>query len=127
MRRKQGTLLPIEQAILAAGIKLQASGTPEFHGFRIAKALREHAGGDGGARRLTAHGTLYKALDRLAQAGLVTSRWEDALAAAEAGRPRRRLYTVTAPGERALARARAPAPARQPGRSPVSRPGVAPP
>ena len=37
MRRKQGTLLPIEQAILAAGIKLQASGTPEFHGFRIAK------------------------------------------------------------------------------------------
>jgi PadR family transcriptional regulator PadR len=127
MRRKPGALLPIEVAILAAGVELQASGTPEFHGFRIAKALREHAGEDRHARRLTAHGTLYKALDRLAQAGLITSRWEDAQAAAEEGRPRRHLFAVTPLGERALARARAPASAPQPGRARASQPGLTPP
>jgi DNA-binding PadR family transcriptional regulator len=124
MRRKPGALRPIEVAILAAGVELQASGTPEFHGFRIAKALREHAGVEGGARQLTAHGTLYKALDRLAQAGLLTSRWEDALAAAEEGRPRRHLYAVTALGERALARARAPASAPEAGRARAPQPGL---
>lgn len=103
MRRKRGTLLPIEEAILAAGIELRRSGAPEFHGFLVAKALRQHDE----ARRLTAHGTLYKALDRLQRTGLVTSRWEDPVLAADAGRPRRRLYTVTALGERALARAEA--------------------
>jgi PadR family transcriptional regulator PadR len=118
MRRKRGTLLPIEEAILAAGIELRLAGTPEFHGFLVAKALREHDE----ARRLTAHGTLYKALDRLEKAGLLTSQWEDALLAADAGRPRRRLYTVTALGERALAQARAAtgsaAPATRPGLEP---------
>jgi PadR family transcriptional regulator, regulatory protein PadR len=74
MRRRRGTLLPIEEAVLAAGIELRRSGTPEFHGFLVAKELRERDE----ARRLTAHGTLYKALDRLEKAGLVTSRWEDA-------------------------------------------------
>jgi PadR family transcriptional regulator PadR len=118
MRRKRGTLLPIEEAILAAGIELRRSGTPEFHGFLVAKALRERDE----ARRLTAHGTLYKALDRLEKAGLLTSRWEDALLAADAGRPRRRLYTVTALGERALAQAQAAAGSAAP---PV-RPGLEP-
>jgi PadR family transcriptional regulator, regulatory protein PadR len=118
MRRKRGTLLPIEEAILAAGIELRRSGTPEFHGFLVAKALREHDE----ARRLTAHGTLYKALDRLEKAGLLTSRWEDALLAADAGRPRRRLYTVTALGERALAQAQAAAGSA----APAVRPGLEP-
>jgi PadR family transcriptional regulator PadR len=113
MRRKHGTLLPIEEAILAAGIELRRSGTPEFHGFLVAKALREHDE----ARRLTAHGTLYKALDRLEKAGLLTSQWEDAQLAADAGRLRRRRYTVTALGERALAQAQAATgPATPPGR-----------
>jgi DNA-binding PadR family transcriptional regulator len=127
VRRKPGALLPIEVAILATGVELRASGTPEFHGFRIAKALREHTGAEGRSRPLTAHGTLYKALDRLAQAGLVTSRWEDAQAAAEEGRPRRHLYAVTPLGERALARARMPASAPQAGQMPASQPGLAPP
>ena len=49
-----------------------------------------------GSRALTAHGTLYKALGRLEERGLLTSAWEDA-AAAE-GRPRRRLYELTGRG-----------------------------
>lgn len=118
MRRKRGTLLPIEEAILAAGIEQRRSGTPEFHGFLVAKALRERDE----ARRLTAHGTLYKALDRLEKAGLLTSQWEDALLAADAGRPRRRLYAVTALGERALAQAQAAAGSA----APAVRPGLEP-
>jgi DNA-binding PadR family transcriptional regulator len=50
-----------------------------------------------GSRALTAHGTLYKALGRLEERGLLTSVWEDA--AAE-GRPRRRLYELTGEGAR---------------------------
>jgi DNA-binding PadR family transcriptional regulator len=91
-RRKAGTLLPLESDILEAALSLLRSGTREFHGFGIAHALREQRG----ARSLTAHGTLYKALARLEDFGLLTSRWEDA-AGAE-GRPRRRLYELTKQG-----------------------------
>ena len=45
---------------------------------------------------MTAHGTLYKALSRLEDLDLLTSRWEDA--AAVEGRPRRRLYELTSRG-----------------------------
>ena len=98
MRRKPGTLLPIEVNILAAGVELRSSGEAEFHGYRVARAIREHEQ----ARLLTAHGTLYKALDRLRKQGLLTSHWEDPAIAADEGRPRRRLYTVTAAGITAL-------------------------
>lgn len=101
MRRKRGALLPIEEAILAAGLDSRLAGEAEFHGFAIAKAIE--AAGD--RRRLTAHGTLYKALERLERAGLLESRWEDPALAAEDGRPRRRLYRVTGTGESALAKA----------------------
>jgi DNA-binding PadR family transcriptional regulator len=111
-RRKAGTLLPLEQEILAAGIAARAGGDPEFHGFAVAKAIAA----DAGSRRLTAHGTLYKALDRLHRAGLVESRWEDPDVAVDEGRPRRRLYRVTGEGELALARARLDAEADLPGR-----------
>ena len=57
--------------------------------------------------RLTAYGTLYKALDRLERAGYLESRWEDPDYAAEAARPRRRFYRITALGETAAAEARA--------------------
>ncbi|MFP5353500.1 MAG: PadR family transcriptional regulator, partial [Actinomycetota bacterium] len=70
--------------------------------FAIAKHIQEMEG----ARRLTAHGTLYKALDRMEKAGLLQSRWEDPSAAAEEKRPRRRFYEVTAAGARARAAAR---------------------
>lgn len=102
MRRRKGRLLDIEEAILGAGITLKSHGTASFHGFSVAKLIQKTRG----SRRLTAHGTLYKALGRLERAGLVTSKWEDAELAAEKGRPRRRLYQVTDLGEKAMALAR---------------------
>lgn len=101
MRRREGTLIPLEVAILGAGLELRAAGEPDFHGFQLAKELRDQDE----ARRLTAHGTLYKALDRMERAGLLDSRWEDPEIAAEQGRPRRRLYRVTGHGEQAFDRA----------------------
>jgi PadR family transcriptional regulator PadR len=103
VRRRPDTLLPIEVSLLAAGIDLRRGGTTEFYGFSVAKEIKDREG----ARRLTAHGTLYKALDRMEKAGLLVSCWEDPLVAAEEGRPRRRLYEVTSAGERALAKAQA--------------------
>jgi PadR family transcriptional regulator, regulatory protein PadR len=99
MRRKRGTLLPLEVDILEAGLALRRAGGPQFHGFQLAKQIADHAG----PRPLTAHGTLYKALQRLEEAGLLQSQWEDPNIAAAEGRPRRRLYEVTGAGERALA------------------------
>lgn len=96
--RKPDSLLPLEQQILEA---LLASAEPT-HGFELAQRLRD---GDE-RRRMLAHGTLYKALDRLRTRGLLEAEWEPADAAADAGRPRRRLYRVTASGERVLASAR---------------------
>lgn len=99
--RKPGTLLPIEAAILITALSMHRAGESTFHGFGLAQALREQRG----SRSLTAHGTLYKALGRLEEFGLLTSRWEDA--AAVEGRPRRRLYQLTGQGIRAADLARA--------------------
>ncbi len=107
MRRKPGALLPLELSILEVGLDLRSRGAPECHGFLIAKEIQEREG----VRRLTAYGTLYKALDRMEKAGLLISRWEDPLVAADENRPRRRLYQVTAAGQKALVEAR-PSPAR---------------
>ena len=103
VRRRAGELLPLEVAILGAGVDGNRRGEPEFHGFAVAKAIQEQDD----ARRLTAHGTLYKALSRMQRDGLLTSRWEDPEIAEAEGRPRRRLYRVTGLGEAALAGARA--------------------
>jgi len=100
VRRRPDTLIPLEASILAAGIELRARGAPYFHGFLIARELKDRTD----ARLLTAHGTLYRALDRLQRSGLLESEWEDPALAADAGRPRRRLYRVTAAGEAALAK-----------------------
>jgi DNA-binding PadR family transcriptional regulator len=118
MRRKPGTIVPIEREILEASVTLRARGLPEAHGFLLARTIGDQAD----ARRLTAYGTLYKALDRLERAGYLESRWEEPQAAADAARPRRRFYRLTPKGESALAEARAaesragmrPAPARAP-------------
>lgn len=99
MRRRPGTLLPLEVAIIDAALRLRQSGETHFHGFGLAKSMAD--GADAGT--LTAHGTLYKALGRLEAAGLLESDWEDADAAVVEGRPRRRLYTVTGAAQRALA------------------------
>jgi DNA-binding PadR family transcriptional regulator len=102
MRRKAGTLVPLEVEILEASMTLRARGLREAHGFLLARTVAEGTE----ARRLTAYGTLYKALDRLERAGLLESRWEDPEYAAEAARPRRRFYRMTAIGEAAVADAR---------------------
>jgi DNA-binding PadR family transcriptional regulator len=99
VRRKAGVILGVEQAILEAGARLATRDVAEFHGYLLAKEMRD---GDQ-ARRLVGHGTLYKALDRLERAGLIASRWEDPQIAAGQGRPRRRLYHLTTGGMTALA------------------------
>ncbi len=93
--RKRGTLIALELAILEAAVDHAPDGV---YGFSLAQDL---AGGNGSG--LVAHGTLYKALDRLRRAGLLEASWEDAAAAAGEGRPRRRMYTVTAAGRQAAA------------------------
>ncbi len=91
--------MPIELDILEVGLEMRRRGEHEFHGFAIAKEIQDREG----ARRLTAHGTLYKALGRLEQSGLLESRWEDPQLAATEQRPRRRLYSVTGAAERTYA------------------------
>lgn len=103
VRRKAGSLVPLEVEILEAIVTLQRRGLAEAHGFLLAKVVAEGQA----SRRLTAYGTLYKALDRLERGGCIASRWEDPDYAAEAARPRRRLYRLTAIGEAALADAHA--------------------
>ena len=58
MRRKAGSLIPIEILILEAGSAIKTRSDLGFHGFMIAKEIKERER----ARLLTAHGTLNKAL-----------------------------------------------------------------
>lgn len=98
MRRRPGILTDLESDAMRAGIEASkdAGADFEFHGFAIAQAM-----GDG--NRVVAHGSLYKALNRMAQKGWLSSRWEDAEEAMSEGRPRRRLYKVTPSGRAAYA------------------------
>lgn len=102
VRRKPGQLIPLEIAICEAALDLRARGENAFHGYELAKALRRAAD----ARLLTAYGTLYRALSRLEQMGLVESRWEDPAVPARENRPGRRLYTLTPAGEAAAQQVR---------------------
>jgi DNA-binding PadR family transcriptional regulator len=102
-RRKPGALLPLEREILEAALALQRDGGGSFYGFGLARTLRERRR----SRSLTAHGTLYKALGRLEQSGLLASHWEEP---AVDGRPRRRLYELTAEGARVARASTAPRP-----------------
>ena len=101
MRRKPGSLVPLELAICTTALDLRRHGSEEFHGFLIAKQIK-HASDN---RLLTAYGTLYRALSRLEAMGLVRSRPEDPLIAAQENRPPRRLYTLTPSGEAAVRQA----------------------
>ena len=98
MRRKPGTLLPLEEGILAVVARLQRRGVRESHGYDIAQHLRDVSE----AKLLTAYGTLYRALARLEKMGLLASRWEDPAVAAREGRPGRRLYALTGAGTEAV-------------------------
>jgi len=97
MRRKPGRLLPIEAAICEAAAALRGRGADQFHGYEIARTI----GAAENVRLLTAYGTLYRALARLENMGLLRSRWEDPAIPARENRPGRRLYTLTALGEAA--------------------------
>jgi PadR family transcriptional regulator PadR len=92
--------LPLEAEILATALSMHRAGQPAVHGFGLAQAMRQRRE----SRSLTAHGTLYKALGRLEDLGMLTSRWEEA---AVEGRPRRRLYELTGQGVHAAERAQA--------------------
>ena len=94
MRRKPGALVPLESSLLAAAVQLQRRRVHEFHGYQIAKHLADVSD----RRLLTAYGTLYRALGRLEQMGLLESHWEDPQIAADENRPGRRLYTLTEQG-----------------------------
>src|SRR3954468_17164885 len=72
----------------------------EAHGFDILKRLEEAGCG---ALRLK-EGSLYPALYRLEQAGLIHSAWEDAAAPRKG--PRKRIYRITRRGTRQLAAGR---------------------
>jgi PadR family transcriptional regulator len=96
-------MVPLEIAILEASDELRRAGQPEVHGYLLAKVVQDLRQ----ARRLTAYGTLYKALGRLEREGYLASRWEDPHDAAEEARPRRRFYRLTLQGEGALIDARA--------------------
>lgn len=109
VRRKPGAILPNERELLHAAATLFTRGEEEFHGFLVAHEMRDRAG----ARDLIAYGNLYRILERMERAGLLESRWEDPLAAADARRPRRRLYRLTALGQ-AAARDTAESPALPP-------------
>ena len=67
------------------------------HGYAVITYLREHSGG----RLDLPTGTIYPALHRLEQAGLIAGDWSEV-----AGR-RRRSYRLTAAGEKALSGRRA--------------------
>jgi len=102
MRRKAGTLVPLELAICLCAVQLRRRGSKEFHGYEMAKRLGDVAD----QKLLTAYGTLYRALGRLEEMGLLRSRREDPQIAARESRPGRRLYTLTAAGETAIEEAR---------------------
>jgi len=98
MQRKRGTLTDLEVQILGTALELAAWGEHEFHGFLLAKRMKERQGD----LFRTAYGPLYKALDRMSERGWLESRWEDPEVATAARRPRRCFYRVTAPGQLAL-------------------------
>jgi PadR family transcriptional regulator PadR len=79
-------------------IVLAALSSGPAHGYAVIEEIKRKSGR---AFDLP-EGTVYPALHRLEQAGLLTSRW----VTADSGR-RRRVYSLTKRGERALAQRRA--------------------
>ena len=109
--------MPLELAICTAAVALRERGVDQFHGYLIAKQIKDASD----TRLLTAYGTLYRALGRLEQMGLMTSAWEDPQIPADESRPRRRLYAITPEGQSAVASA-----ARESGGAPLATPRVNP-
>jgi DNA-binding PadR family transcriptional regulator len=89
----------------ATGVVLQAIADGHRYGFDIMDASG------------LPDGTVYPALRRLEDAGMLTGRWEDEVKASAEGRPARRYYRLTAAGQRMLADALARFPGLGAGRS----------
>ena len=100
-RRRQGSLLQLEVRILEIAEGL-VSRQDRLYGFALANALSADEG-----KSLTSHGTLYKALARLTESGLLEAEWEDPDIAERERRPRRRFYRITSDGKSALKKAQA--------------------
>ena len=101
MRRKPGDARSPRDEILKIAVSRAATEQPDFHGFELAKLIAKHER----SGKLLTHGTLYRALNRLAESEMLTSDWEDVATALGDGRPRRRLYRITVRGEQAAASA----------------------
>jgi PadR family transcriptional regulator PadR len=98
VRRKPGALVPLELDICRSAAALHKNGVADFHGYQMAKELATTAD----RQSLAAYGTLYRALNRLEEMGLLKSRWEDPRAAARERRPVRRFYALTTAGHRVV-------------------------
>lgn len=79
-------------------IVLAALAAGPAHGYAVIEEIKKRSGGSFDLPE----GTIYPALHRLEQAGLLASRW----VIADSGR-KRRIYSLTRPGTRALADQRA--------------------
>lgn len=90
--------MPIETDICVSALELSKDGVPEFHGYELAKRLAETCD----RQSLAAYGTLYRALARLVDMGMLKSRWENPQTAAIENRPRRRFYSLTPLGRTAV-------------------------
>ncbi len=62
-----------------------------IHGYGVIEELRSRSGG----KLALPEGTVYPALHRLERGGLLSSRWSD-------GGRKRRVYSLTRPGQREL-------------------------
>jgi transcriptional regulator len=79
-------------------IVLAALASGPAHGYAVVQEIRRRSGGEFNLPE----GTIYPALHRLEQGGLLSSRWS----LSETGR-QRRVYSLTRNGRRALADQRA--------------------
>jgi DNA-binding PadR family transcriptional regulator len=76
-------------------------GLDEFHGYLIAKEIKEHADN----RLLTAYGTLYRALGRLETMGCGRAAGKMRWWPPRESSPGARFYSLTPAGEEAVAEA----------------------
>ena len=84
---------PLASLSYSAAVVLQAVSSGYIYGFDIMDVTGLPSG------------TVYPALRRMEQGGLVASCWEDEAAAQREGRPARKYYEVTDEGREVLAEA----------------------
>ena len=91
VKRRRGSVTKLEGELVFLAFRRARRGEPEFHGFDVLPELGEISG----RPEPYARSSVYRALERLEEMGLLSSRWEDAEEARTLRRPRRRLYRVT--------------------------------